>query len=307
MICTVTVNPSIDYVLEIDEIKTGSVNRAQKEEFFVGGKGINVAVILKNLGFSPMATGFTAGFTGEKIKKELSSLGLNHDFVNVKDGNSRINVKIRSKGETEINGQGPFISQDEVKDFFQKLEFLKDGDTLILSGSIPSSLPRTFYADIMEALKNKKIRVAADCTGEELRAVLSYRPFVIKPNIHEVADFFGISFSDTNEVIPYAEKLKKMGAQNVLVSMGKDGAMLLDETGSLYKAGIPLGKKVNTVGAGDSMLAGFIASCINGNSYEEALHMGISAGSASACSEGLASSDKINSFMTQKIKIEKLK
>lgn len=306
MIYTVTVNPSLDYVLLLDEINFASVNRSQREELFVGGKGINVAIILKNLGFTPVATGFTAGFTGEKIKEELSSLGVAHDFVNVKDGFSRINVKIRYKDETEINATGPSVTQDEVAALIQKLERLDAGDTLVLSGSIPSSLSYSLYAEIMEALKDKNIRIAVDCTDKALKATLSYHPFVIKPNIHEVADFFGVTFEKTREVIPYAKKLREMGAQNVLLSMGADGALLLDETGAIYEAGIPRGEKVNTVGSGDSMLAGFIASFLEKNDYKEALHAGICAGSASACSEGLASADKISSFMKQKIKLEKI-
>lgn len=292
MVYTVTFNPAIDYVVRIKEIVVGATNHSEREEIYFGGKGINVSVVLKELGVDSKALGFTAGFTGEAIEKGLADLGIDTDFVHLKTGNSRINVKLKSAEETEINGQGPHIDDESVTALFQKLDSLTDGDTLILAGSIPSSLPADIYERILERLSLKKIRVVVDATKDLLLNVLKFKPFLVKPNNHELGDMFGVKLKTDEEIEKYARKLQDMGAVNVLISMAKDGSMLIDETGKMHRMGVCKGKVKNSVGAGDSMVAGFTAGIQSGD-YEYALKLATAAGGATAFSDGLATKEKI--------------
>ena len=292
MVYTVTFNPAIDYVVRVKEILVGATNHSEREEIYFGGKGINVSVVLKELGVDSKALGFTAGFTGEAIEKGLADLGVDTDFVHLKTGNSRINVKLKSKEETEINGQGPHIDDESVAALFKKLDALTDGDTLILAGSIPSSLPSDIYEKILERLSAQKIRVVVDATKDLLLNVLKFKPFLVKPNNHELGDMFGVKLKTDEEIEKYARKLQDMGAVNVLISMAKDGSMLIDETGKMHRMGVCKGKVKNSVGAGDSMVAGFTAGIQSGD-YEYALKLATAAGGATAFSDGLATIEKI--------------
>lgn len=292
MVYTVTFNPAIDYVVHIKDIRVGATNHSDSEEMYFGGKGINVSVVLKELGVNSKALGFVAGFTGEAIEKGLKDLKVDTDFVHLKTGNSRINVKLKASEETEINGQGPHIDDKSVTLLFQKLDALTDGDTLILAGSIPSSLPADIYEKILERLSGKKIRVIVDATKDLLLNVLKFKPFLVKPNNHELGDMFGVTLQTDEEIEKYARKLQDMGAVNVLISMAGDGSMLIDETGKMHRMGVCKGKVKNSVGAGDSMVAGFTAGIQSGD-YEYALKLATAAGGATAFSDGLATKDKI--------------
>lgn len=292
MVYTVTFNPAIDYVVHIEDIRLGATNHSNREEIYFGGKGINVSVVLKELGVNSKALGFTAGFTGEAIEKGLADLGIDTDFVRLKTGNSRINVKLKSAEETEINGQGPHIDDEAEAALFQKLDALSDGDTLILAGSIPSSLPTDIYEKILERFSHKKIRVVVDATKDLLLNVLKFKPFLVKPNNHELGDMFGVTLKTDEEIEKYARKLQDMGAVNVLISMAGDGSMLIDETGKMHRQGVCKGRVKNSVGAGDSMVAGFTAGIQSGD-YEYALKLATAAGGATAFSDGLATKEKI--------------
>ena len=298
MIYTVTFNPAIDYVVSIDNIKTGCVNRLNSEQIFFGGKGINISLVLKELGVKSTALGFVAGFTGEAIEKGLRETGIDTDFVHLEAGNSRINVKIRSGEETELNGNGPDISESAVSELFDRLSKLENGDTIILAGSVPKSLQRDIYERIIRFLSDKEIRVVADAENELLLNVLKYRPFLIKPNVHELADIFGKTPETDDEIIHYAQKLKEMGAQNVLVSMAEAGAILLDSNNSVHRSGVCSGIVRNSVGSGDSMIAGFLAG-ISQDNYNYALRLGTAAGGATAFSDGLAVGEEIQRLMKQ--------
>ena len=287
MIYTVTFNPAIDYVVRTEEMKVGVVNRTESEEIYFGGKGLNVSIILNELGIKSEALGFVAGFTGEAIENGMAKDGIKTDFVHLNNGFSRINVKIQSSFETEINGQGPEISEENIEELFKKLNKIQDGDTIVLAGSIPASLPSDIYERILEYLKNKKIRAIVDATGDLLMNVLKYKPFLIKPNNFELEEIFGVELKTAEDVSEYALKLKEMGAVNVLVSMAGDGAILADENGKIHACGVCSGTVKNSVGAGDSMVAGFIAGCEK-KSYEYALKLGTAAGGATAFSDGLA-------------------
>ena len=288
MIWTLTVNPSLDYNIQLGNFSEGIVNRSQKESITVGGKGINVSVVLKNLGINSTALGFTGGWTGVKIESMLSKKGVDTDFVYLSQGDSRINVKIKSQTETEINANGPVIDAAHVEFLFMKLNSLCHGDTLVLAGSIPSCLGFDFYTRIMKFLSDKKIDFVVDAAGNLLLETLQYKPFLIKPNNHELGEIFGVKIETQDQALEYAKKLAEKGARNVLVSLAGDGAVLLAENGSAYKCAAPKGTVVNSVGAGDSMVAGFIAGWNEKHEYEHALKMGISCGSASVFSEGLA-------------------
>ena len=292
MVYTVTFNPAIDYVIHVDEVKLGETNRSGCEELYFGGKGINVSIVLRELGIASKALGFTAGFTGEAIENGLAEMGIATDFVRLQKGNSRINVKIKSFEETELNAQGPDIDDEAVAALFEKLDCLKDGDSLILAGSIPFSLPSNMYERILQRLSGKNIKVVVDATKDLLLNVLKYRPFLIKPNNHELGEMFGVELKTDEEIELYARKLQEMGAVNVLISMAGDGAMLIDEFGKTHRCGVCKGKVRNSVGAGDSMVAGFVAGTLNGE-YEYALKLGTAAGGATAFSDGLAAKDKI--------------
>ncbi|MCQ2409811.1 MAG: 1-phosphofructokinase [Clostridia bacterium] len=292
MVYTVTFNPAIDYVVHTGEMKLGATNRSEREEMYFGGKGINVSIVLRELGIASKALGFMAGFTGEAIEKGLADMGIDTDFVRLKNGNSRINVKIKSAEETELNGQGPDIDDKAIKALFEKLDTLSDGDTLILAGSIPSSLPSDVYEQILAKLSEKKIKVVVDATKDLLLNVLKYKPFLVKPNNHELGEMFGVELKSDANIEKYARKLQEMGAVNVLISMAGDGAMLIDEHGKMHRCGVCRGKVKNSVGAGDSMVAGFTAGSLQGD-YEYALKLGTAAGAATAFSDGLATKEKI--------------
>ena len=298
MIYTVTFNPAVDYVLYTDEMKVGCVNRSKSEKVYFGGKGINVSLILSQLGVKSKALGFVAGFTGDAIEKGVIQKGVDADFVHLENGLSRINVKIKSGDETELNGQGPQVSDSALKILFKKLDGLRDGDMLVLAGSIPDTLPSDIYEKILEYLSEKEIRVVVDAPKDLLMNVLKYRPFLIKPNNHELGEMFGVTLKTREEIITYAARLRNMGARNVLVSMAGDGALLLDENGETHICGVCRGTVKNSVGAGDSMVAGFIAGLKDGD-YEYALKLGTAAGGATAFSEGLAHRNEIYRLLEQ--------
>lgn len=298
MVYTVTFNPAVDYIVHTKELKAGATNRSDSEEIYFGGKGINVSIVLSELGVKSKALGFVAGFTGAAIENGVSEKGIDAEFVHLAEGFSRINVKIKSGEETELNGQGPKIPDEAVEQLFTKLDELKDGDTLVLAGSIPSSLPSDIYERILARLDGKDIRTIVDATKDLLVKVLKYRPFLIKPNNFELGEIFGVELHTTGEIVEYAGKLHEMGARNVLVSMAGDGAVLLDENGKTHICGVCKGTVKNSVGAGDSMVAGFIAGCEKAG-YEFALKLGTAAGGATAFSEGLATKEKINELLSQ--------
>ena len=298
MVYTVTFNPAIDYVVHADAMTVGSVNRAKSEKIYFGGKGINVSIVLKELGIPSKALGFVAGFTGAAIEQGIAEKGIETDFVHLDNGFSRINVKIKSGSETELNGQGPAIDNRALDELFQKLDNLSDGDTIVLAGSIPDSMPSDSYEKILEHLSGKKIRTVVDATKNLLMNVLKYKPFLIKPNNHELGEMFGVELKTNEEIEEYARRLKDMGARNVLVSMAGDGALLLDENGATHTCGVCKGTVKNSVGAGDSMVAGFIAGSEKGD-YEYALKLGTAAGGATAFSDGLAQREEIFRLLGQ--------
>ena len=306
MIYTVTLNPSIDYVIKVDKLTTGNINRVNEEHVYPGGKGINVTRILKSLDNDNIALGFVSGFTGDYIINLLQELNLKSDFIKVKEGFTRINVKVKSEEETEINGQGPKISEEELNQFYKVIDKLVDGDILILSGSIPSCLDERLYESIMKKVEDRDIKVIVDATKNLLLNVLKYKPFLIKPNNHELAEMFNVELNSTEDVVFYARKLKEMGAQNVLISMGKDGALLVTENDEVFASSVAKGEVINSVGAGDSMVAGFIAGYLKSNSYEEALRLGAASGGATAFSSDLATREFIDKLVDE-IKIEKIK
>ncbi len=287
MIYTVTFNPAVDYVMHMEEMQPGLVNRSSAESISIGGKGINVSLVLQELGISSRALGFVAGFTGDAIGQGVRERGVAADFIRLENGFSRINVKIRSAEVTELNGQGPPIDAAALDALLEKLDALGAGDTLVLAGSVPSGLPSDIYERILQRLDGRGIRTVVDAAGELLLRVLPYHPFLIKPNHHELGDLFGVTLRNMDEIPVYAEKLRNMGAQNVLVSMGGDGALLLDADGGQHRCGVCRGTVKNTVGAGDSMVAGFLAGMEQGD-YRHALQLGTAAGGATAFSDGLA-------------------
>ena len=312
MIYTVTFNPSLDYIVGVDDFRLGATNRTSYEQMLAGGKGINVSYVLKNLGFESTAFGFLAGFVGEEIRRKVAADGIHADFLTLSEGVSRINVKLKNIDGTEINGMGPDITVDQVSALREKIHQLKAGDILVLAGSIPQSMPDTIYMDIMADLfhwdtqssikghdwaRARQQEIAVDATRDLLMNVLPYRPFLIKPNNHELGEIFGVELKKREEVIPYAKKLQEKGAKNVLVSMAGEGAVLIDENGREYMSPVPKGKVVNAVGAGDSMVAGFIAGYLEKKDYEYAFHMGIASGSASAFSEQLATRAEVEALL----------
>lgn len=303
MIYTVTFNPSLDYIVTVDNFQVGKVNRTVDEIIYPGGKGINVSMVLKNLGFDSTALGFMAGFTGSEIARLLEVKGVATDFIHVKEGTSRINVKLRSNEESEINGMGPGIKKEDIDTLYQQLDKLEDGDVLVLAGSIPSVMPESMYMDIMAHLKEKNLKIVVDATRDLLMNVLPYHPFLIKPNNHELGEIFGVTITEKADVIKYAKKLQEKGARNVLISMAGDGAVLVTEDGQEFMAEAPKGKVVNSVGAGDSMVAGFIAGYLESNSYREAFKMGVCTGSASAFSEELATKAEVTALLDRNEKL----
>lgn len=297
MIYTVTFNPSIDYIVDVDHFQTGMVNRTTGEHVLPGGKGINVSIVLKNMGHESRALGFMAGFTGREIERLLAASQVESDFIDVAEGMSRINVKLRSDQESEINGQGPAIKASDIAKLYDKLDQLGEGDFLVLAGSIPDVMPASSYEDIMARLEGRGVHIVVDATRDLLVNVLKYHPFLIKPNNHELGEIFGVSLSTKEEVIPYAKKLQDMGAKNVMISMAGDGGLLITEDGQTYASMPPKGRIVNSVGAGDSMVAGFLTGYIETVDYENAFYMGLCTGSASAFSEELAKRNEVETLL----------
>lgn len=293
MVYTVTFNPSLDYIVSVDNFTLGMTNRTSSELMLPGGKGINVSIVLNNLGIENTALGFVAGFTGEEIVRMLKDDGIQSNFVKLRQGNSRINLKIKNIDGTEINGQGPDIGSEQVQGLMEQLDALSEEDVLVLAGSIPATMPDDIYQQIMKRLSGRNITIAVDATKDLLLNVLEYHPFLIKPNHHELGEIFDVELSEWEDVIPYAKKLQERGARNVLVSMGGKGAVLLAENGEVMAGEAAKGEVKNTVGAGDSMVAGFMAGWMKEKSYEEAFRMGLASGGASACSERLATKQEI--------------
>ena len=301
MIYTVTLNPSLDYIVSVKDFAAGSLNRTDSEKITAGGKGINVSIVLHNLGIESTALGFTAGFTGRQIESILKQDGIKTDFINVEQGLSRINVKIlhntSGMGETEINGNGPVISKDDIALLFQKLGSIDSGSTVVLAGSVPSSLPKNFYVEVMDSLKTRNIKFIVDASGELLKTALPYHPFLVKPNLSELEEIFDTKINSMEEAFVYSKKLLDLGAQNALLSLGKDGAILSACDGCSYYAKAPSGKPVNTVGSGDSMVAGFIAGLESCRSFKRALESGVCSGSAAAFSSSLATKDAVEELL----------
>ena len=287
MIYTVTFNPSLDYIVSVNNFQLGMTNRTATEMMLPGGKGINVSIVLKNLGLENTALGFVAGFTGDEIQRQVEEIGVNARFIPVDEGISRINLKLQNIEGTEINGQGPAISREKTQQLFEMLDQLQEGDVLVLAGSIPASMPDDIYRNILKRLDGKGILIAVDATGNLLVNVLEYHPFLVKPNNHELGEIFGVELKDRESVIPYAKKMQEMGA------------VLAAADGKVYLAPAPKGKLVNGVGAGDSMVAGFLTGWLKRQDYREAFHMGIATGSASAFSEYLAGREQVEDVYRQ--------
>ena len=300
MIYTVTFNPALDYVIRMEKLDLGMVNRSSAEAIFYGGKGINVSTVLNNIGVESVALGFVAGFTGREIEEGVKALGVTTDFIHLPEGLSRINVKIKAEQETEINGQGPVITEEAQSALFEQLDALKEEDILVLAGSIPNTLPSDIYERILEHLQGRGIHFVVDATKDLLLKVLKYHPFLIKPNNHELGEMFGVTLKTRDEIVAYAKKLQEMGAENVLVSMAGDGAILLTEEGVIYEAKPPKGKVLNSVGAGDSMVAGFLTGYLNTGDYEKAFRLGVVTGSATAFQYWLATKEDIVALMEDK-------
>ena len=298
MIYTVTFNPSLDYIVGVENFRAGEINRTSSEKLLPGGKGLNVSMVLSNLGHNSVALGFLAGFTGREIESRMREFGCMTDFIHVQEGFSRINCKIMSDQETAVNGQGPKISRKDIEVLGRKLDKLQAGDILVISGSIPNTLPENMYEQILCRLDGRGIETVVDAEGSLLTNVLKYHPFLIKPNHHELGAIFGMPLKTHEEVIPWAKLLQDQGARNVLVSMGSHGAVLVTEDGQTYKEDAPRIKAVNTVGAGDSMVAGFIAGYVESGDFEKAFRLGQAAGSASAASVELATGEEVRRLVS---------
>lgn len=299
MIYTVTLNPSLDYIVSVEQFALGRTNRTDSEKILPGGKGLNVSMVLRNLGVESTALGFAAGFTGAEIMRRITEIGIENRLIAMEQGMSRINLKLKNIEGTEINGMGPAISEKELGTLMGQLDQMQSGDTLVLAGSIPASMPNELYRDICMRYQDKGIRIVVDATKDLLRKVLPYKPFLVKPNNHELGELFGVTLENKEAVVPYAKKLQGMGAVNVLVSMAGQGAVLVDERGNVWQAEAPKGELVNGVGAGDSMVAGFLAGFLESGTYERAFAMGLAAGSASAFSEELATKEEVAAVLTQ--------
>lgn len=300
MIYTVTFNPALDYTMKVDNLQTGEINRADSEQMNYGGKGINVSAILSRLKMENKALGFIAGFSGDKLTDMLNADGIDNDFVKLNNGFTRINVKIKSDNETDINANGPDIQKEDLAKLFEKLDALKQGDYLVLAGSIPKSLPDNIYENILERLQNRNIKFVIDATGDLLLNVLPYKPFLIKPNHHELDELFDVKIKEFEDIVKYSKLLQEKGAENVLVSCGKKGAVLLDSQGTTYQIGNVPGKIVSSVGCGDSMVAGFVAGYIEKNDYAYALKLGAACGNATAFSQSLATKEEIDAMLGSK-------
>lgn len=299
MIFTVTFNPSLDYIVRVDEMRLGTINRTNYEQLLPGGKGINVSIVLGNLGHPSRALGFSAGVTGVALEKLLADTGVDADLVHVKVGFTRINAKVKAVEETELNGQGPRIAPEDVDALFSKLDVLGQDDTLVISGSVPNTLPSDMYEQVMERLAGRGVRIVVDAERDLLTRVLPYRPFLVKPNNHELGDIFGVTLKTRDEVVPYARRMQEMGAQNVLVSMAGEGGVLVAADGQVYQSPAAKGTVVNSVGAGDSCVAGFLAGLMETGNYQTAFRMGLAAGSASAFSDHLATRPEVEDLMSR--------
>ncbi|WP_251860181.1 1-phosphofructokinase [Clostridium sp. Marseille-Q2269] len=299
MIYTITFNPALDYVVKVEDFRIGILNRTNYERFYAGGKGINVSIVLNSLGLENIALGYIAGFTGDEIEKKVRSLGIKTDFIKLKSGMSRVNIKLKSRKETEINGMGPIIDNESLNQLFNKLDTLKEGDFLVLAGSIPNTISENIYENIMERLREKNIKFVVDATGPLLLKVLKYKPFLIKPNYYELLDLFNNNIKNEEDIIYYGKELQKMGAENVIISMAEHGAIYIPSKGEIIKKSAPRGVLINSVGAGDSMVAGFIAGYLKNNKLEEAFKMALASGSASAFSEELATKKHIEEILKQ--------
>lgn len=299
MIFTVTFNPSLDYIVRVDEMRLGIINRTNYEQLLPGGKGINVSIVLGNFGHPSRALGFSAGVTGVALEKLLADAGVDADLVHVKEGFTRINAKVKAVEETELNGQGPRIAPEDVDALFSKLDVLGQDDTLVISGSVPNTLPSDMYEQVMERLVGHGVRIVVDAERDLLTRVLPYRPFLVKPNNHELGDIFGVTLKTRDEVVPYARRMQEMGAQNVLVSMAGEGGVLVAADGQVYQSPAAKGTVVNSVGAGDSCVAGFLAGLMETGSYQTAFRMGLAAGSASAFSDHLATRPEVEDLMSR--------
>lgn len=299
MIFTVTFNPSLDYIVRVDEMRLGTINRTNYEQLLPGGKGINVSIVLGNLGHPSRALGFSAGVTGAALEKLLADAGVDADLVHVKAGFTRINAKVKAVEETELNGQGPRIAPEDVDALFSKLDVLGQDDTLVISGSVPNTLPSDMYEQVMERLAGRGVRIVVDAERDLLTRVLPYRPFLVKPNNYELGDIFGVTLKTRDEVVPYARRMREMGAQNVLVSMAGEGGVLVAADGQVYQSPAAQGTVVNSVGAGDSCVAGFLAGLMETGSYQTAFRMGLAAGSASAFSDHLATRPEVEDLMSR--------
>ena len=298
MIYTVTFNPALDYVMNVPNLNSKDINRTESEQLYYGGKGINVSVILSRLGVKNKALGFLAGFSGKQLDSMLKSDNIHTDFVYLARGYTRINVKIKSEQSIDINAQGPNISTEDIEKLMEKLEQIKEGDGLVLAGSIPKTLPNDIYEKILKRLDGREINFAVDATGDLLLNVLKYKPFLIKPNHHELGDIFAVEIKTDEDIAYYGKKLQAMGAKNVLVSRGKDGAALLDESGELRTIGNAPGKITSAVGCGDSMVAGFLAGWEQKKDYAYALRLGSACGNATAFSETLANKQEIEKMLS---------
>lgn len=297
MICTVTFNPSLDYIVRVDDMRLGVINRTTYEQVLPGGKGINVSIVLGNLGHESRALGFLAGFTGAEIAHRVSEAGVSADFIEVSEGMSRINAKIKSNEETELNGQGPRITEENIEQLYAKLDVLGEGDTLVISGSVPGTLPGDMYERIMARLDGRGVRIVVDAERDLLTRVLPYKPFLVKPNNIELGDIYGVTLKTRDEVVPYAKRMQEAGAQNVFVSMAGEGGVLVSADGQVFQSPAAKGTVVNSVGAGDSSVAGFLAGLIETGSYETAFRMALASGSASAFSDHLATRPEVEALM----------
>lgn len=293
MIYTLTLNPALDYFVQVENYQSGQVNRASHEKILAGGKGLNVATVLYRLGMETTALGFFAGFTGAIVSALLKKSGVPHDFIMLPQGNTRINIKLHAQEETEINGIGASIDEDALQLLYEKLDAMQEGDYCVLAGSIPDSVPEHIYCDIMHRYQEKNIRFVVDASGDVLKQSLACHPFLIKPNHHELGELFGVKLHKPAEVIKYAQKLQEWGASNILVSMAEKGAVLLCADGEIYQQRAFRGDVMNSAGAGDSMLAGFLTAYVRTGNLAQSLNLGIASGSASAFSETLATKEQI--------------
>jgi len=294
MVYTITLNPALDYVMKVGSLRFDDINRSKAEQIYYGGKGINVSVVLSRLGTENKALGFVAGFTGEELERMLKADNIECDFNHLQNGLTRVNVKIKADTELDINANGPDVSEAEIEELLTKLDDIKEGDVLVLAGAVPKNLPSDVYEKILQRLSGRGVKFVVDATGELLLKVLKFKPFLVKPNHHELGDLFSVTTKTDEEIEIYAKKLQQMGASNVLVSRGGDGAMLIDEFGAVKKIGNAKGTLINSVGCGDSMVAGFVAGFLQTGDYEHALRLGAACGNATAFSEGLAEKKDID-------------